>query len=143
MGSRRKAREAGLQLLFGLEDVADLDDIKAVDRAVDAFFENFDAAPKTHEYAEHLARGYAKERGSIDELIQKHSPKWKLERMSRVDRNVLRLCTYELLHEEDVPDKVVLDEAIELAKRFGAEASGGFVNGVMDALLKDVRGGEA
>ena len=72
----------------------------------------------------------------IDELIVRQAENWRLERMPAVDRNVLRLAVYEMLWQADVPKLVVLDEAIELAKRFGSENSGRFVNGLLDGLLK-------
>lgn len=138
MGTRRKAREAGLQLLYQLEGHVPGLDGQSLDRIVNLFFENFDAPVRTHEYAEQLARHYVAHHEEIDGLIQRNSPRWKLERMARVDRNVLRLALAELLY-EDQPEKVVLDEAIEIAKRFGSEDSSKFVNGVLDAALKERR----
>ncbi|MFZ9888079.1 MAG: transcription antitermination factor NusB [Myxococcota bacterium] len=136
MGTRRKAREIGLQLLYQLESEPDAVDTAAMNRSIDRFFENFEAPIRAQDYAEQIARGYWTHRRSIDEAIQRHSPRWKLERMTRVDRNVLRLCLYEAVFEA-LPPKVALDEAVELAKRFGTEQSGAFVNGVLDAALKD------
>jgi N utilization substance protein B len=88
------------------------------------------------EYARDLVEGTTRHLEKIDELIRKQAEHWRLERMSAVDRNILRLAVYELLYEEDVPKLVVLDEAIELAKRYGSEQSGRFVNGLLDGLLK-------
>ena len=87
-------------------------------------------------YAHRLVEGAAQHLGEIDELIREQAEHWRLERMSVVDRNVLRLAVFELLYEPDVPKLVVLDEAIELAKRFGSEQSGRFVNGLLDGLLR-------
>lgn len=139
MGARRKAREIGLQLLYQLEGEPELLDTASLNRAIDRFFDNFEAPIRAQDYAEQLARGFWAHRDEIDALIQRHSPRWKIERMTRVDRNVLRLTVYEALY-EGVPQKVALDEAIELAKRFGTEQSGAFVNGVLDAALKERRG---
>ena len=84
--------------------------------------------------AEELVRGVAANRRSIDDAIEGASANWRLDRMAKVDRNVLRLAVYELRHRTDVPVKVVINEAIELAKKYGAEGSGAFVNGVLDQL---------
>lgn len=88
------------------------------------------------DYARRLFRGTLQHRQEIDDLIRAQAEHWRLERMPVVDRNVLRLAVYELLYEQDVPRLVVVDEAIELAKRFGSEQSGSFVNGLLDGLLR-------
>ena len=88
------------------------------------------------EYAQMLVRGAVENRERIDDLIRGQADNWRLERMPPVDRNILRLAVYEMLHERDTPKLVVLDEAIELAKKFGSEQSGRFVNGLLDGLLK-------
>src|SRR5207244_12236894 len=83
---------------------------------------------------EQLGRGVKSDRTQIDELIQKSSSNWKLDRMARVDRNILRLAVYEILRRADVPVRVTLNEAIELGKKFGSEESSAFVNGVLDKI---------
>jgi N utilization substance protein B len=88
------------------------------------------------EYAQMLVRGAVENRERIDDLIRGQADNWRLERMPPVDRNILRLAVYEMLHERNTPKLVVLDEAIELAKRFGSEQSGRFVNGLLDGLLR-------
>lgn len=88
------------------------------------------------EYARKLVEGTVEHRDDIDRLIRSQTENWRLERMPAVDRNILRLAVYELLYERDVPHLVVLDEAIELAKKFGSEQSGRFVNGLLDGLIK-------
>jgi N utilization substance protein B len=87
-------------------------------------------------YAQTLVRGTIDHREQIDEMIRGQADNWRLERMPAVDRNILRLAVYEMLFEMDVPKLVVVDEAIELAKKFGSEQSGRFVNGLLDGLLK-------
>jgi transcription antitermination factor NusB len=87
-------------------------------------------------YARNLVEGTLEHREEIDELIRDQADNWRLERMPAVDRNILRLAIFEMLYEQDVPKLVVVDEAIELAKRFGSEQSGRFVNGLLDGLLK-------
>lgn len=87
-------------------------------------------------YAQALVKGTLEHRERIDELIRSQADNWRLERMPAVDRNILRLAVYEMLFETDVPKLVVVDEAIELAKKFGSEQSSRFVNGLLDGLLK-------
>ena len=95
-----------------------------------------DHASQAFDYAKRLVDGTVAHREEIDDLIKGQAENWRLERMSAVDRNVLRLAVYEFLYESDVPKLVVVDEAIELAKKFGSEQSGRFVNGLLDGLLK-------
>jgi transcription antitermination factor NusB len=88
------------------------------------------------QYAQALVRGTIDHREEIDSMIRGQADNWRLERMPAVDRNILRLAIYEMLYESDTPKLVVVDEAIELAKKFGSEQSGRFVNGLLDGLLK-------
>jgi N utilization substance protein B len=90
----------------------------------------------TFAYARILVRGTLEHLLEIDELIQQQADNWRLERMPAVDRNILRLALYEMLYETEVPKVVVVDEAIELAKKFGSEHSGRFVNGLLDGILQ-------
>jgi N utilization substance protein B len=94
--------------------------------------------PEGREYADAAVRGIAADLTRIDESIRKASTNWRLERMARVDRNVLRLGAWELAQIVAVPRAVILDEAVELAKRYGSEESGSFVNGVLDRIASDV-----
>lgn len=94
--------------------------------------------PEGREYADQIVRGVEKDLGKVDETIRKASVNWRLERMARVDRNVLRLGAWELINGGDVPRAVILDEAVELAKRFGSEDSSAFVNGVLDRVAEDL-----
>lgn len=87
-------------------------------------------------FAQELVKGTLDNREKIDDMITAQADNWRLERMPAVDRNVLRLAIYEMLFETDTPKLVVVDEAIELAKKFGSEQSGRFVNGLLDGLLK-------
>jgi N utilization substance protein B len=140
MGSRRKAREAAVQMLYQM-DVSGVD----AERAITLFWENLsETAPNAREtfdereFADGLVRGYGAQRDAIDDKIREVSKHWRLERMSRVDRNIIRLGAYELLHVSDVPRRVTLNEAVELAKRFGNEESPSFVNGVLDRIAADL-----
>jgi N utilization substance protein B len=130
MGSRTRARECALQALYQLDTSGG--EPRDVLRAILAHFEEADA--ETAQFAEQLVRGVQSDRAQIDELIQKSSSNWKLDRMARVDRNILRLAVYEILRRADVPVRVTLNEAIELGKKFGSEESSAFVNGVLDKI---------
>ncbi len=130
MGKRTKARECALQALYQLDTTGG--EPRDVLRGILAHFEEADA--ETAQFAEQLVRGVQVDRKQIDELIQQSSAHWKLERMARVDRNILRLAVFEILRRADVPVRVTLNEAVELGKKFGSEESSGFVNGVLDKI---------
>jgi N utilization substance protein B len=133
MGARTSGREAALQMLFALETSSD-----PIERVVAGFWRETPGDPEGRDYADVLARGVAGELAQVDEAIRKASTNWRLERMARVDRNVLRLGAWELLRSQAVPRAVILDEAVELAKRFGSEDSGAFVNGVLDRVAANL-----
>ena len=135
MGARRKGREAALQMLYQM-DVAGT----AAEDTIRAYWAHLGEGedPVVGEFANVLVRGVEANREQIDGTIRDVSHHWRLERMTRVDRNILRLATFELLEMSDVPRRVTLNEAIELAKRFGSEGSAGFVNGVLDRIAGDV-----
>ncbi|HSM92726.1 MAG TPA: transcription antitermination factor NusB [Anaeromyxobacteraceae bacterium] len=128
-GKRTKARERALQALYQI-DVAASD----IDEALARFWRSFEPAEReVQDLAEQLVRGVHRERRSIDERIEAASTNWRVDRMARVDRNALRLAVFELVH-GDAPVKVVINEAIELGKKYGSESSGAFVNGVLDRI---------
>ena len=133
MGARTSGREAALQMLFALETSGD-----PIDRVLAAYWRETPGDPEGRDYADAVARGVAGELTQVDEAVRKASTNWRLERMARVDRNVLRLGAWELLHSQSVPRAVILDEAVELAKRFGSEESGAFVNGVLDRIAANL-----
>ncbi len=93
-------------------------------------------AEEAFAFAQGLVTGTLDHREQVDALIREQADNWRLERMPPVDRNVLRLAVFEMLYETDTPKLVIVDEAIELAKKFGSEQSGRFVNGLLDGLLK-------
>ncbi len=99
--------------------------------------------PDEREFATAIVEGVERERERIDAEIRGASANWRLERMSQIDRNILRLATYELIAHADVPKNVILNEAIELAKTFGDEGSSSFVNGVLDRIAATVRSGQS
>ena len=98
--------------------------------------ERLSRVDKSFQYAQRLVAGTLKNCTSIDTLIREHAENWRLERMPTIDRNILRLAIYEMLHETSVPKVVIVDEAIELAKKFGSENSGRFINGLLDGVLQ-------
>lgn len=139
MRSRTRARELALQFLFQV-DVQGPDLRRDLEPFLDDALENRAGGAEARSYAIRLVDGVLAHQAEIDRLIRDAARNWDLERMAGVDRNVLRLGCYELLHEDDVPVKVAINEAIELGKRYSTEASGAFVNGILDRIRKDHEG---
>jgi N utilization substance protein B len=133
MGSRRKAREAAVQMLYQI----DLSGTEAA-LAIELFWQHLGVAVERDAFADQLVLGYGGVSEAIDAKIRAVSRHWRLERMARVDRNIIRLGASELIHVADIPRRVTLNEAVELAKRFGNEESPAFVNGVLDRIADDV-----
>jgi N utilization substance protein B len=131
VGARHSGREAALQVLFQMEASG-----ASADDAVTLYWRSFgaDDDPESRAYAEAVVRGVGASLDQLDKHIAEASAHWRIERMARVDRNVLRLGTWELVHKQDVPRAVVLDEAVELAKAFGTDESSAFVNGVLNRI---------
>ncbi len=129
MSVRRRAREIALQVLYQL-------DISREDpgEALGVYFENFRPSEKAREFCQRLIEGVCQNREEIDRLIEENAENWTLKRMTVVDRNILRVATFELLHCPDIPFKASLNEAIELAKKFGTDDSGAFINGILDRI---------
>jgi N utilization substance protein B len=164
MGTRREARERAVQFLFQY----DLNPPPDLEAALNAFWESQrraalaeDKGPATwgqkvelpeptpeetaiRLFAEPLIRGVIERRAELDERIQGHLKNWDLHRLAVVDRNVLRLAIYEMVHREDIPPVVSINEAVDIARKFSTQDSGGFVNGVLDKirseLLRPARG---
>jgi N utilization substance protein B len=140
IGARRRARECALQMLYAL----DANGGATPDQALTHFWRDFaveaqvEIDAEVSDFAERLVRGAHRHRSEIDEIIQRVSKNWRLERMARVDRNLLRLGAYELKYEVDIPARVVINEAIEMAKRFGTSESPAFVNGLLDRIASDL-----
>ena len=132
MGARTTAREAALQMLFAIE-ASDGD----IEQAIGDFWRELPGDAEGRPYADEAVRGVRATLADLDARIVRASKNWRLERMTRVDRNLLRLGAWELVTKTDVPRAVVLDEAVELAKRYGTEESGAFVNGVLDRIADD------
>jgi N utilization substance protein B len=158
MGMRREARERAVQFLFQ----HDLNPLEDLDAALDHFWESQRLAaltetekraalregqepppPSAEEaavrvFADPLIRGTIEHRAVIDERIQKQVKNWALHRIAVVDRNVLRLAIYEMLHREDIPPVVSINEAVDIAKKFSTAESGKFVNGILDKIKEDL-----
>jgi N utilization substance protein B len=154
MGKRREARERAVQFLFQ-HDLNRPDDLE---RALEQFWESQRAAaiaeekgaatwgqpvqlppPTTDEaamrlFAEPLIRGALEHRDEADAIITKHAKNWELHRIAAVDRNILRLAIYEMLHRDDIPPVVSINEAVDIAKKFSTQDSGKFVNGILDQV---------
>ncbi len=139
MGLRRKSREIALQFLFGYDFHDRVNDENAVDEEITAFCDNFEAGKKTLPYAKKLIVGICTHRKEIDSLLADHSHNWRIERMSLVDRNILRIAAYEMHFATDVPANVAINEALEIAKRYSVADSISFVNGILDALQSGQR----
>ncbi len=153
MGKRRRAREMAMQMLYqhelggsSLEQIFSAFDLSEYLKDSESAADSESSAPpqqailtraeRSFGYARRLVEGTLQNCTAIDELIREYAENWRLERMPTIDRNILRLAIYEMLHESSVPKVVIVDEAIELAKKFGSENSGRFVNGLLDGVLQ-------
>lgn len=130
MSLRHKSREFALQMLFQWEMSP-----QEPARLEERFWHSARAAESTREFANRLFEGAAAEASVLDALITKHAENWRLERIAAIDRAILRLGAHEL-HKGETPPKVVLDEAIELAKTFSSEDASAFINGILDSIHK-------
>jgi transcription antitermination protein NusB len=131
MGARRKARELALQMLFQYDTAG-----KEPDMIITTFEDLQKSKPNTREFAVKIFRGTVDHLAELDDMIQAQAENWRLSRMAVVDRNIIRMSVYEFLHESDTPKLVIIDEAIEIAKKFGTQKSSQFINGILDGILK-------
>ena len=131
MGSRRKARELALQMLFQWE-VGD----HTVEHVVSTFLASKKLDADVESFARGLFEGAVREVDALDDALRERAEHWRPERMAAVDRNVIRLALYELLHHPQTPSAVVINEALEIARRFSGKDSVEFVNGVLDGIRK-------
>jgi N utilization substance protein B len=138
MGKRRKSRELSLQLLYQL----DVQDEPRAEPYLDEFWARHPVDEEIREFVEALVRGAKLHQDKIDELIAQYAQHWELERMAVVDRNILRQGIFELLWRPDVPAKVVINEALEVAKKFSTRESTRFINGMLDRVHKELRPSE-
>ena len=137
MASRRKARELALQMLFQWEQGK-----HNPQHVINTFLLPQRAEPEVEKFAVELFEGAVTEVADLDQLLRKHAENWRLERMAAIDRNLLRLALHELLHHPETPPAVVINEALEIARRFSDKDSVDFVNGVLDAIHKNRSRGE-
>lgn len=136
MGARRKARELALQMLFEY-DVTGTAPADMFQRS-----EDLKKAPEgIRDFTKRLVAGTLEHRDALDAMISRQADNWRLMRMPIVDRNILRMALFELLHEPETPRPVVIDEALEIAKRFSTPRSSQFINGILDGVLKSGRAG--
>ena len=132
MGTRRKSRELTLQFLYqgelvGQDNLLDFEE----------YCIHFQVNKKAIPYAKKLLDGVQEKGDAINQLIRKYAENWRLERMSVIDRNILRLAVYEVHYQDDVPISVAINEAVEIAKRFSTDDSAPFINGILDGVAKE------
>ena len=136
MGPRRKAREYALLMLFQWDITHD-----GIEQIVDTFFQNQpEESAAIVDFARNLVTGTIEHVEEIDRLIQRHAEHWRLDRMAVVDRNLLRLATQEFLYDSGTPKTVIINEAIEIARRFSTQESPQFINGILDSIKKELEG---
>lgn len=133
MSRRRRARELALQALYEMEFNKNDMDIAV---AMTNFWKNHYCGNEVRKFANKLVIGTRESISSIDTTISSYADNWELERINIVDRNILRYATYELLFMDDIPPIVTINEAVEVAKKFSTENSGGFINGILDRIKK-------
>lgn len=138
MGLRRKSRELALQFLYGHDFQGRSNAPEAVSEELDIFCGVFETNEKALPYGRKLVMGLCGCEEAIDSLIAEHSHNWRVERMSLVDRNILRIAIYEMQHGEDVPNQVAINEALEIAKRYSVKESIAFINGILDSVKASI-----
>lgn len=131
MGTRRQSREFAMQALFDMDMSHD-----DSEERMDLFCRNFVPPQNVMPFLIKLCKGVIKHKPEIDSLIDRFSSNWKIDRISCVDRNVMRIAIFEMLHCDDIPAKVSINEAIDIGKRYGTEESGAFINGILDSIRK-------
>lgn len=134
MGLRRKSREVALQFLFSHDFQDRSCHADVLQEELEKFCDNFETNQKTLPYARQLVAGICDHQKDIDQLISSQSHNWRVSRMSLVDRNILRIAAFEMLHVQDVPATVAINEALEIAKRFAEPDSVSFINGILDGM---------
>ncbi|MFH1791298.1 MAG: transcription antitermination factor NusB [Candidatus Omnitrophota bacterium] len=137
MRKRTRARECALQILYQV----DIGGIDCKDECLGTYWKWYqeDAEAAVKEFAEELVDGVLANLKEIDRVVGAYAENWKMDRMAIVDRNILRIATFELMHKDDIPPKVSINEAIDIAKKFGDPESGKFVNGILDKISKAER----
>jgi len=129
MGTRRQARELAMQALFYMDIRKD-----ASEEMLEYFCGCFCPSKKSRPFFIKLVNGVLGAKDQIDALVERFSQNWKINRMSCVDRNVMRIAVYEMIYCDDIPPKVSINEAVDIGKKFGTQESGAFINGIMDSI---------
>ena len=130
MRKRTQARVYALQMLYQIDMTDD-----PVDVVLSQFWKDKKQEPEVRDFAAQLVKGTSENLTEIDALLAEYSEHWELDRMPAIDRSILRFATYELLHRDDIPPKVVINEAVEMGHRFSTPDSGKFINGILDKLM--------
>ncbi|MBV4418636.1 transcription antitermination factor NusB [Clostridium tyrobutyricum] len=131
--NRKKSRELAMKLLFQMTiNKQDFDD------TIEAVEESSSLKDIDMDYLKRVVQGIEKNKNILDERIQKYLKNWKLNRISKIDITILRICCYEFLYEEDIPKNVSINEAVELGKIYGEDKSASFINGVLGNMIKDI-----
>lgn len=131
MGLRRKARECTLQILFQIEVSG-----YSIEECLNLYWQSYRFSNQVQSFTKILVEGSYRYLTVIDDTLKKYSRNWDIKRMSNIDRNIMRLAIFELLYLDEIPAKVTINEAVELAKRYSTEESGNFVNGILDQIIK-------
>jgi transcription antitermination protein NusB len=134
MGNRHKAREFALQILYAI-DISE----NQPEKVVSLFWETLTCQEEVRLFSNELVMGVCRHMALVDEIISRYSEHWAIERMTSVDRNILRMAVYELLCLPEIPHSVTINEAVEIGKKFGSEDSGAFVNGILDKIAKEIQ----
>lgn len=134
MGRRRKAREETLRILYRLEF-----DNRPLEETIVQYWENKRAHRATREYSTWLVNGIISHQKKIDTFIQQASEHWRISRMTLIDRNIIRIATFEMLYEENITPAIIINEAIEIAKMYSGDEAATFVNGILDAIRKNLK----
>jgi N utilization substance protein B len=137
MGVRRRARELAMQALFYMDA-----NQTASSQMLERFCDNFAPPQKARPFFMKLVNGVLKAGPQIDTLIERFSKNWSIQRMARVDRNIMRVAVFEMLFCPDIPPKVSINEAVDIGKKFGTEDSGAFINGIVDSIRIAIENGE-
>ncbi|MFH1783459.1 MAG: transcription antitermination factor NusB [bacterium] len=132
MGTRRQGRELALQVLYQIDITG-----QKLSEAEKPFWEHSTVGSRTREFATQILKGTTENIKHIDKVISKYTENWDIKRMASVDRNILRGATFELIYLEDIPINVIINEAVELAKKYSTAESGRFVNGILDKIKKE------
>ena len=135
---RRRGRIAALQCLFAGDIIATTSYSRVLDESLSWLAEEDQLPGPVLEFARRITEGVTDHRPELDEMIQRYAPAWPVSQLATVDRNTLRIALYELLHSPDTPRKTAVNEAVDLAKEFGSESSGRFVNGVLGSVMAEL-----